>query len=170
MFLCVLHVQREGGLPPAEAGLLFVPMSLAVVAGSLAGPRITARTGERRAMAGGLGVVAGGTGWLAVSAATSLSLLGPFALIGGGLGVASVASTAAGTAADADRPGLASGLLNTAAQLGSALGLALLIAPAAAAGFAWGWAGATAVAVAAALAIAFVRRPVATGHPWRSPG
>ena len=94
----------------------------------------------------------------------------PFVLIGGGLGVASVASTAAGTAADADRPGLASGLLNTAAQLGSALGLALLVAPAAAAGFAWGWAGAAAVAVAAALAIAFVRRPVATAHPRRSPG
>ncbi len=77
MFLCVLHVQREGGLAPAEAGLLFVPMSLAVVAGSLAGPRITARTGERRAMAGGLGVVAAGTGWLAVSAATSLCAARP---------------------------------------------------------------------------------------------
>ena len=71
--------------------------------------------------------------------------------MGGGLGVASVASTAAGTAADADRPGLASGLLNTAAQLGTAVGLALLVAPAAAAGYGWGWAGAAAVAVAAAL-------------------
>ena len=94
----------------------------------------------------------------------------PFALIGGGLGVASVASTAAGTAPAPTAPGLASGLLNTAAQLGSALGLALLVAPAAAAGFAWGWAGAAAVAVAAALAIAGVRRPVAAARPRRSPG
>jgi len=170
MFLCVLHVQHEGGLAPAEAGLLFVPMSLAVVAGSLAGPRITARIGERRAMAGGLVVVAAGAAWLAISAATSVALLAPFVLIGGGLGAASVASTAAGTAADADRPGLASGLLNTAAQLGSALGLALLVAPAAAAGFGWGWAGAAAVAIAAALAIAGVRRPVAAAGVRRSPG
>jgi predicted MFS family arabinose efflux permease len=170
MFLCVLHVQREGGLAPAEAGLLFVPMSLAVVAGSLAGPRITARTGDRRAMTGGLVIVAAGAGWLAVNAATSLVLLAPFALIGGGLGVASVASTAAGTTAGADRPGLSSGLLNTAAQLGSALGLALLVAPAAAAGYAWGWAGAAAVAMAAALAIAGVRRRAAAAGARRSPG
>ena len=170
MFLCVLHVQREGGAGPVEAGLLFAPFNLAVIAGSLGGPRVTACAGERGAMAGGLGVVAAGAVLLAVTGgAVNAGLLAALGLMGGGLGVASVASTAAGTAADADRPGLASGLLNTAAQLGSALGLALLVAPAAAAGFALGWAGAAAVAVAAALTIAGVRRPVAAGRPQRSP-
>src|SRR4051794_10654767 len=48
MFLCVLHVQRDSGLPPAEAGLLFAPFNLAVVAGSLAGPPLS-----RRARRGG---------------------------------------------------------------------------------------------------------------------
>jgi MFS family permease len=170
MFLCVLHVQRDGGVSPGEAGLLFAPFNLAVIAGSLAGPRVSERMGERGAMAGGLGVVAGAAVLLAATGgAVNAGLLLVFGLMGGGLGLASVASTAAGTQAG-DRPGLASGLLNTAAQLGSALGLALLVAPAAAAGFGWGWLGAAAVAAAAALAIAAVRRPAATGRARRSPG
>jgi MFS family permease len=175
MFLCVLRVQHEGGFAPLEAGLLFAPLNLAVVAGSLAGPRVSARTGERSAMVGGLLLVAAGAAWLAATGAAEVGRLLPaFALMGGGLGVASVASTAAGTAdrpgAGADRPGLASGLLNTAAQLGSALGLGLLVAPAAAAGFAWGWAGAAGVAATAALAIGGVRRPGAASRARRSPG
>ena len=52
-----------------------------------------------------------------------------------GLGAGSVAATAAGSAAlPPDRQGLASGVLNTAAQLGTALGLAVLVAAAVAAG------------------------------------
>jgi MFS family permease len=163
MFLCVLHVQREGGVPPAEAGLLFAPLNLAVIAGSLAGPRVIARMGERVTMAAGLTVIAAAAAWLAIVGADGVpALLVAFVLMGGGLGAASVASTAEGTReGGTERPGLASGLLNTAAQLGSALGLALLVAPAAAAGFGWGWAGAAALAAGAALAVGGVRRPVA---------
>jgi len=120
-------------------------------------------------MAGGLAAIAAASVWLAAAGATpGAALIATFGLMGGGLGIASVASTAMGTRAG-DRPGLASGVLNTAAQLGTAIGLALLVAPAAAAGFAWGWAGAAAVALAAALAIG-VRRPVAAARPCRSPG
>jgi MFS family permease len=170
MFLCVLHVQDAGGVGPVEAGLLFAPFNLAVIAGSLAGPRVTARVTERRAMAAGLGVVAGAAVLLAATGgAVNAGLVVAFVLMGAGLGVASVASTAAGTQAG-DRPGLASGLLNTAAQLGTATGLALLIAPAEAAGYGWGWLGAAAVAVAAAVTIAGVRRPVAVARVRRSPG
>jgi MFS family permease len=166
MFLCVLHVQRDGGIGPVEAGLLFAPFNLAVIGGSLLGPRVR----ERAAMAGGLGVVAGGALLLAAGdGAVNAGLLAAFVLMGAGLGVASVASTAAGTRAAGPAAGLASGLLNTAAQLGSALGLALLVAPAAAAGYAWGWAGAAAVAVTGAVASG-VRRPVAAAGPSRSRG
>jgi EmrB/QacA subfamily drug resistance transporter len=131
MLFCVLHAQQVLGLAPAAAGLLFPPFNLAVVAGSLAGPRVAAATGERRAMAGGLLAVAAGALALraiAPGAPALPSLLGGFLLLGAGLGVASVASTARGTAAlEAADQGLASGLLATSAQLGTALGLAVLV-------------------------------------------
>ena len=51
------------------------------------------------------------------------------------LGCASVASTTAGTVAAGPAPeGVASALLNTAAQVGTALGIAALLSVAAAAG------------------------------------
>jgi EmrB/QacA subfamily drug resistance transporter len=131
MFLCILHAQHVLGLAPATAGLLFPPFNVAVVAGSLAGPRVTARLGERRAMGAGLLAVAAGAAALcaiAPGAPPVPSLLAGFVLMGAGLGVASVASTSAGTAAlEPVRQGLASGLLATSAQIGTALGLAVVV-------------------------------------------
>ena len=60
-------------------------------------------------------------------------MLGGFVVLGLGLGVASVASTARGTALlDGADQGLASALLATSAQLGTALGLATVLPIAAA--------------------------------------
>ena len=176
MLFCILHAQHVLGLAPVAAGLLFPPFNLAVVAGSLAGPRVVAAAGERRAMAGGLLAVAAGALALraiAPGAPALPSLLGGFVLLGAGLGVASVASTARGTAAlGAAEQGLASGLLATSAQLGTALGLAALVPLAAGhthalgggpaaqvAGFELGFslAAVLAAAAAAALAVAGLR-------------
>ena len=171
MLFCILYAQHVLGLAPAAAGLLFPPFNLAVVAGSMAGPRIVAATGERRAMAGGLLTVAAGALALraiAPGAPAWPSLVGGFVLLGAGLGVASVASTARGTAAlDAADQGLASGLLATSAQLGTALGLSVLVPLAAGhtralggdpaaqvAGFELGFVLAAALAVAAAAGLA----------------
>lgn len=55
------------------------------------------------------------------------TLLPGLIVLGFGLGVASIAATSAGMAqVNAAEQGLVAGLLNTAAQLGTALGLALL--------------------------------------------
>jgi EmrB/QacA subfamily drug resistance transporter len=136
MFLCTLYAQDVVGLGPAEAGLLFPPFNLAVIAGSLAGPRVAGRLGERRAMAAGLLAVAvGGLTLLAIAPGASAlgSLISGFVVLGGGLGVASVASTTRGTAAlDGADQGLASGLLAASAQIGTVLGLALIVPIAAA--------------------------------------
>ena len=124
MFLCTLYAQRELHLGPATAGLLFPPFNLAVIAGSLLGPRVATATGKRAAMAGGLAAIAAGA--LVLTAGTVPALLAGFAVMGAGLGVGSVASTTAGTEAlDTGRQGVAAGLLNTSAQVGTTLGLAV---------------------------------------------
>jgi MFS family permease len=130
MFLCTLYVQRVLGYSPAEAGLAFPPFNLSVVAGSLIGPRLTERFGARAAMVSGLFAIAVGVLLLArISPGDGpFGLLPSFVLMGAGLGCASVASTTSGTsAADDEKQGLASGLLNAAAQVGTALGLAVII-------------------------------------------
>jgi MFS family permease len=133
VLFCILYVQDLLGYPPTVVGLTVVPFSVAVVAGSLAGGRLAdaGRLGTWRAMAAGLLGVALGAAALASIGASGgfpLPLVAGFVLSGGGLGVASVASTAAGTAAvPAAQQGLASGLLNTAAQVGTAVGLAALV-------------------------------------------
>ncbi len=91
-------------------------------------------------------------GLLGVAAGAALSLTGAFVpayvLMGLGLGVAATGSTTAGTAALPDRPGLASGLLNAAAQVGTVVGVAILVPLGSRAGFI----GAAAIALAAQLA------------------
>ena len=82
-------------------------------------------------MSGGLAVVAAAalvTAGITAESGLAYVLVGA-TLSGLGLGCASVASTARGTSAvEKGKRGLASGLLNTAAQVGTALGLAALLA------------------------------------------
>jgi hypothetical protein len=87
-------------------------------------------------MAGGLIAIAAGALALHAISPTApalASMLGGFILLGAGLGIASVASTMRGTdALSSGDQGLASGLLATSAQLGTALGLATIVPIAAA--------------------------------------
>jgi MFS family permease len=85
--------------------------------------------GARRTLITGfLGIGAGALMLVALSPAIAvLQLLAAFTFMGVGLGIASVASTHTGTeAAQAERQGVASGLLNSAAQIGTAIGLAVV--------------------------------------------
>ena len=131
MYLSVLYVQDVLGVPAGRASLLFPAVNLAVIAGSLTGPRLLGRMGARRtALAGFAGIAIGITMLIRLPAAglPVAQLLSAFALIGGGLGIASVASTQTGTdAANPGYRGVASGVLNSAAQVGTATGVALLV-------------------------------------------
>jgi EmrB/QacA subfamily drug resistance transporter len=132
MLLCILYVQQVLGYPPATAGLVFPPFNLAVIGGSLLGPWLVTRTGPRVTMACGLlAIAAGALCFLGISrhgGGYLWYLIPGFVLMGSGLGCASVASTASGTSsAGGGMQGLASGLLNSAAQIGTVLGLAILI-------------------------------------------
>ncbi|WP_184795489.1 MFS transporter [Kribbella italica] len=129
MLTVVLYVQTTLHLSPSRGAALFPIFNLAVIAGSLLAPGILRRTGIRPAMAGGFAGVLFGTAVLAVlpqDGLRALALLSAFAMMGFGLGVASVCSTTSGTAdvSPGDR-GVAAGLLNSTAQLGTAVGLAI---------------------------------------------
>jgi MFS family permease len=133
--LATLYLQNTLGYSPSFAGMAGLPFSLCVVAGAAIGGRIAGRVGGRAVMAGGLAVVAASA--LVTSGITAEGgvpyVLAGATLSGLGLGCASVASTTRGTSAvEEARRGLASGLMNTAAQVGTALGLATLLTLAAA--------------------------------------
>jgi len=138
MYLCVLYVQQVLRIPTGRASLLFPALNLAVIAGSLAGPRLLKRLGARHTLLAGFAGMAGGISSLLALPSEGLpvvQLLTAFAVMGAGLGVASVASTQTGTeAADPGYRGVASGVLNSAAQIGTAVGVALLLPLAASAG------------------------------------
>jgi EmrB/QacA subfamily drug resistance transporter len=130
-----LYLQGALDYSPTSTGLFYAPFSLSVVAGSFVGARIAGRIGPRSAMVSGLAAVA--SAMLVSSGIGSAGglpyLLTGIVVSGLGLGCAAVASTAAGVSAVAeDKRGLASGLLNAAAQIGTAVGIAALVAVAAA--------------------------------------
>lgn len=181
--LLAIYLQGVLGYPATFTGLVFLPFSLAAIAGSFAGSRFTGRFGARAVMYGGLLTVAAASVLTAgISARGGLFyVLSSSVLSGLGLGCSAVASTATGTSAvGGGKRGLASGLLNTAAQVGTALGLAVFVTLAAARadslagggeptsaalveGFRWAFFGAAALAVlGAALARLVVREKVAS--------
>jgi EmrB/QacA subfamily drug resistance transporter len=129
--LATLYVQEVLTYSPTLAGLLGLPFSLSVVAGSFLGSRLTGSIGARRTMALGLGGICGATLLITgISAEGGLFyVVSNAGLSGLALGCSAVASTTRGTSAvkEEDR-GLASGLLNSSAQIGTALGLAVLFA------------------------------------------
>src|SRR6266511_731054 len=136
--LGTLYLQEALGYPPTATGLALLPFSLAAIAGSLAGARLTARIRARATMT--LGLVTVTTAMLVLSRIPTRGqgglpwLMTGVVLAGLGLTCASVAATATATgtaAAAGDAQGLASGLLNTAAQIGTALGIAALVTVAA---------------------------------------
>ncbi|GAA4990736.1 MFS transporter [Actinopolymorpha pittospori] len=128
VFVLTLFFQNQRGVTPMTAGLMFVPMTGFVMAANLLAGKLTTRFGPRPPMvAGQLVQAAGLLGLVSVSRATPtvviLVLLVPLG-IGAGLAVPPL-TTALLDAVDAERAGLASGLLNAARQLGGAVGVAL---------------------------------------------
>lgn len=162
MFLAVLYVQETLGVPAGRASLLFPAVNLGVIAGSLLGPRLLGSLGARRTLVTGFSGIAVGTIVLLLlpdHGLPAIQLLGAFGVMGAGLGAASVASTQTGTdAADPEYRGVVSGVLNSAAQVGTAVGVALLLPLAAAigldtmTGYRVGFVGAGAIALGGALA------------------
>jgi MFS family permease len=166
MTLATLYLQDTRHYSPLAAAATLVPFSLAVIAGSAAAAPALHRAGPQWAMSAGLAVIAAADATLTVAAAHGWAVPACVAGAGAGLGLSSVASTALGTTVPARLRGTASGIINTAAQLGTAIGIAaILLIAAATTGLpgpgtgvpviAW----ATAAAIAMTGALAFIRSP-----------
>jgi EmrB/QacA subfamily drug resistance transporter len=125
-----LYMQHVLGYSPLQAGLAFLPQTLLIAAGAQVTARLVPRLGPRPLIITGTLVAGAGLAWLAQISTTSTflaSLLGPYVLIGVGMGLAVTPIAVAGTAGVArEEAGLASGLLNTSRTVGASIGLAAL--------------------------------------------
>ncbi len=127
--LCLsLYLQQARHESVLATGLLLLPSSVFVGAGSLASGRLTARFGPRPPMIAGLALAAAGTALLATAGnSTPLALILVGSLLIGLISLAMPAMTAAVVgSAGREHAGVASGVLNAARQSGGALGVAVL--------------------------------------------
>ncbi|SDT21767.1 MFS transporter, DHA2 family, methylenomycin A resistance protein [Microlunatus soli] len=127
--LCVsLVLQSDFGFSALDGGLAVLPMALVVSIGATGSGFLAARLGPRRPMLAGFGLAAAGS----VVIALGTWQRSPVLIITGltVIGLCSLAMPAmtsvALNAAPADHAGLAGGALNTARQLGGAIGVAVL--------------------------------------------
>ena len=123
----VLTLQETMKLSPATAAFVMMPLSAAVVIGSVASrlPAL-ASSSVRPTVLGLLAIAAGGL-VLTIMHGEVAAIVVAISVAGAGLGLASVGATSIGTSGRAGADSAAVGLLNTAAQLGNALGVAALL-------------------------------------------
>jgi EmrB/QacA subfamily drug resistance transporter len=134
IFFGALYLQNIQGYSALQAGVRTLPWTLMIlIVAPLAG-RLGARTGPRAPAAAGMLLVGLGLSGLArLEASSPYSSIWPcFVACGVGTALAMpTLSAAAMGAIDAEKAGVASGVLNTARQVGGALGIAVLTAVAA---------------------------------------
>jgi len=184
-FLNSLLLQRVMGLSALRTGLVFLPVAVATIIGAQAAAHLLGRLGGRPVAAAGFAMAAAGMALLAgVSAGSDAltSVLPGFALAAAGLGMAFVtATTTVMSRVDPHRAGMVSGVVNTAHELGAALGVAIVSTLAAAgveaesaaaatvvAGFGDAFLAGAIVAAVSAVAMAWLLppgRPAATDGP-----
>jgi MFS family permease len=128
-FFLTLYLQEVRGYTALQAGLIFLPISLAVAAGAQASFTVIALADARLPFLAGGGIAAAGLAWLAQlspgGALWAVIVPACLTMAGGGLMFAPI-TTAATSGAPPGQEGLASGLLNTSRQVGGAVGLAIL--------------------------------------------
>jgi len=145
--LATLVLQDRLGIPALLSGLVLMAFSLAVIGGSVATGQIAPRLGPDRLAAVGAATIACGNAVLAVLGHSWPWIAAGVAVIGLGLAAASVAATGLGTSVPAALAGSAAGIVNTGAQLGTAIGTALIILIATASTPSVGWAVAAGIAL-----------------------
>jgi len=129
-FFLTLFIQDVLGYSAIRTGIAFLPTAVGVVIASALASQLVPRIGPRPLIVAGAAMVAGGMFWfsrLTEHASYAGHLLGPQLVSSFGMGLVFVplALVALHNVAEQDS-GVASSLLNTAQQVGGAIGLALL--------------------------------------------
>jgi EmrB/QacA subfamily drug resistance transporter len=132
-FFLSLYLQQVLGYDALKAGFAYLPLALNIILSAGVASVLVTRVGFKPTLIAGLLLIAAGLVWLSQVSAPGGSYVGdvlfPSLLTAWGLGLAFVPVTiAAVTGTRPDEAGLASGLINTAQQVGGALGLAVLAA------------------------------------------
>jgi len=125
IFVFSLFFQVHQHLSPQQTGLAFLPMTLVLMLGNIAAGQLMPRWGARRLLVAGLTLAALGY-WL-----TAFALEGPdwplaLAMMLAATGISLTVPTMTNvtlSAVDASRTGIASGVLNSARQVGGMLGV-----------------------------------------------
>jgi MFS transporter, DHA2 family, multidrug resistance protein len=128
-FLIAQYLQLVVGLSPLEAGLWTLPSAAGFIVASLLAPALVRRVAPGLVVAGGLALAAAGFALLTlVDGADSLEIVvaGSVLLALGASPVVTLSTDLIVGAAPPERAGVASGLSETSAELGGALGIALL--------------------------------------------
>lgn len=128
IFVFSLFFQIEQQLSPQQTGLAFLPMTIVLMAVNVIAGRLITRMGARRLMVLGLALAACGyLMLLPISIAGSYwMLLVPMLLAASGIALTVPTMTNATlSSVDTSRAGIASGVLNSARQIGGMLGVAV---------------------------------------------
>jgi hypothetical protein len=175
VFLTSIYFQTVLGYSALRAGVAFLPLALAITAGTHLASTLLAKASPRTIAAAGLALVTAGAALLSMvgsHARFATDLLPGLLVLGFGVGLVFVAVAVTAMAGiPAQHAGMASGFLMTGHEIGAALGVAVLSAVATAAGSLTDPAGVVdgfsaaflAAAVLAALVgvVAYLRMPAA---------
>ncbi len=130
-FFLTQFLQGVRDFSALQAGLAFLPVTAVMFGAARMAPRLAPRFGNSRLLVGGVFLAMVGMAWLSrITADTSYfpQIALPMLLLGLGIGTALTPLTTAGVAGvDPKDAGAASGVVNVAQQLGSSLGLGILI-------------------------------------------
>jgi EmrB/QacA subfamily drug resistance transporter len=130
-FFLTQFLQGAEGYSALKAGLAFLPVTLTIFAMVKVVPKLLGRIGPQWTLLGGLSAALVGLLWLSQISTTTDYWTGialPMLLIGTGMGLAFTPLTQAAIAGvDNHDAGAASGLVNVFQQVGSSLGIGLLV-------------------------------------------
>lgn len=129
IFLITQYFQLVRGYSPLQAGVRTLPVATSIALAAVLGPRLVARVGTTRVVAGGLLLMAGAFTWIStVSAATPyLEIVGQMVLLGVGLGLTTAPATESIMGSvSVDKAGVGSAVNDTTRELGGTLGVAVI--------------------------------------------